>query len=329
MKSKLKRLLQVVAPLPVCLMILVISALPAFAFSQNFSAGTYVLAEVMEEPTSSFLVNVNFGSGGVDYKGIIFRMADPSFQYAGLYFITSSGAEYRVAYWIGADTYWIDYEKRVLVFPSDFVIENSTFYAWFIVNSSKAQHGGTSGKFPDYSESQDIQDALDRLEGIDDEYNKLPEPEFWDDWYGAAIFQTDAYESYLTVLDVLYADSLITNIITVACPLNRVWDKIREQSDIYIMCNWCRVLFGKLVIEKVTIYEKYEAAVDRVPPYKLPRLRLNADRRCNIAMEKQRYRVQHGDIKVRTLIYLNKSSYDTRIFKSILEGSEQSAETEE
>lgn len=101
--------------------------------------------------------------------------------------------------------------------------------------------------------------------------------------------------------------------------LNRVWDKIREQSDIYIMCNWCRVLFGKWVIEKVTIYEKYEAAVDRVPPYKLPRLRLNADRKCNIAMEKQRYRVQHGEIKVRTLIYKNKSSYDTRIFKSILE----------
>lgn len=110
--------------------------------------------------------------------------------------------------------------------------------------------------------------------------------------------------------------------------LNRVWDKIREQSDIYIMCNWCRVLFGKLVIEKVTIYEKYEAAVDRVPPYKLPRLRLNADRRCNIAMEKQRYRVQHGDIKVRTLIYLNKSSYDTRIFKSILERDEDPADEE-
>lgn len=221
MKLKLKRLLRVIAPLPVCLMILLISALPAFAFSQSFSAGTYVLSYDMEEPNSSFLVNVDFGSGGVDYKGILFRVADPdgSFKHAGLYYITSSGSEYRVAYWIGEETYWIDYESRVLVFPSDFVIENSTFYAWFVVNSSKAEHGGTSGKFPDYSESQDIQDALDRLEGIDDEYNKLPQPVFWDDWLGAAVFQTQAYESFLTVLDVLYQDSFITNIITTVGPM--------------------------------------------------------------------------------------------------------------
>lgn len=102
--------------------------------------------------------------------------------------------------------------------------------------------------------------------------------------------------------------------------LNRVWDKIREQSDIYIMCNWCRVLFGRFVIQRVTIYEKYQSAVDRVPPYKLPRLRMNADRKCNVAMEKQRYRTTYGDIKCRTLFYRNRSSYDTRIFKTILEG---------
>jgi len=104
--------------------------------------------------------------------------------------------------------------------------------------------------------------------------------------------------------------------------LNRLWDKIREQSDIYICCNWCRVFFkGRWVIQKVTLYEKYESAVDRVPPYKLPRMRMNADRKCNIAMEKQRYRVAHGEIKPRILIYRNKSDYDTRIFKTILEGA--------
>lgn len=101
--------------------------------------------------------------------------------------------------------------------------------------------------------------------------------------------------------------------------LNRVWDKIREQSDIYIMCNWCRVLPFGIVIQKVTLYQEYESAVHRVPPYKLPRMRLNADRRCNIAMEKQRYRVQHGEIKPRMLIYRNKSTYDTRVFKTMFE----------
>lgn len=47
--------------------------------------------------------------------------------------------------------------------------------------------------------------------------------------------------------------------------LNRMWDKIREQSDIYIRCCWCKVIFG-IVFQKVIIYEKYESAVNRVPP---------------------------------------------------------------
>lgn len=100
--------------------------------------------------------------------------------------------------------------------------------------------------------------------------------------------------------------------------LNRVWDKIREQSDIYIMCNWCKVFFGKLVMESVTVYESYESAVNRVPPYRRPRVRMNSDRKFNAHMEKQRYRVQHGDIKKFTLIYFNKSTYDTRIFRDLL-----------
>lgn len=103
--------------------------------------------------------------------------------------------------------------------------------------------------------------------------------------------------------------------------LNRVWDKIREQSDIYIMCNWCKVFFGKLVIERVTIYENYDSAVNRVPPYRAPRVRMNSDRKMNLHMDKQKYRIAHGEIKQRTLIYINKSSYDTRVFKTMLENA--------
>ena len=103
--------------------------------------------------------------------------------------------------------------------------------------------------------------------------------------------------------------------------LNRVWDKIREQSDIYIMCNWCKVFFGKLVIERVTIYENYESAVNRVPPYRAPRVRMNSDRKMSLHMDKQKYRIAHGEIKRRTLIYINKSSYNTRIFKEMLENA--------
>lgn len=101
--------------------------------------------------------------------------------------------------------------------------------------------------------------------------------------------------------------------------LNRVWDKIREQSDIYIMCNWCKVLFGKIVIQRVTIYENYDSAVNRVPPYRAPRVHMNSDRRFSLGLDKQKYRIQHGSIKSRLLIYWNMSNYDTRIFKKMLE----------
>lgn len=101
--------------------------------------------------------------------------------------------------------------------------------------------------------------------------------------------------------------------------LNRVWDKIREQSDIYIMCNRCIVLFGKLVVQKVTVYEKYESAVDRVPPYRAPNIRMNSDRKLSLSMEKQRYRTAHGEIKPMLLMYVNRSNYDTRVFKHMLE----------
>lgn len=133
--------------------------------------------------------------------------------------------------------------------------------------------------------------------------------------------QLDKKYGYLAVFAALSRHLGCMNFHTNSQAINRVWTKLAEQSEVYLMCNWCRVLFGKLVIQKVTLYERYQSAVDRVPPYKLPRMRLNADRKCNIAMEKQRYRVQHGEIKVRTLIYWNKSTYDTRIFKSILSGA--------
>lgn len=101
--------------------------------------------------------------------------------------------------------------------------------------------------------------------------------------------------------------------------LNRVWDKIREQSDIYICCNWSRVLFGRFVIQKVTIYEQYDSAVMRVPPYRPPKVRMNEDRRMQMQMAKQNYRISHGDIKSRIIFYRNKSAYDTRVFKKMLE----------
>ena len=103
--------------------------------------------------------------------------------------------------------------------------------------------------------------------------------------------------------------------------LNRMWDKIREQSDTYIRCMKCKVLFRKLVIQKVIIYEKYDSAVNRVPPFSLRRPLLNANRRQLWEIQKSNYDIAHGSVKPRTLIYFNKSKYNTRIFKEMLENA--------
>lgn len=101
--------------------------------------------------------------------------------------------------------------------------------------------------------------------------------------------------------------------------LNRCWDKIREQSDQYIECRKCRVIFG-FVFQWVTIYEKYESCVNRVPPFKF-KLGFFAKREMKnmLQIEKQKYKLQHGEIKKAFLLYRNKSNYNTRIFKEILE----------
>ena len=100
--------------------------------------------------------------------------------------------------------------------------------------------------------------------------------------------------------------------------LNRMWDKIREQSDTYIRCVGCKVLFGKIVLQKVIIYEKYESAVNRVPPFRLRRPLINPTRLQAWEIQKQSYEISHGSVKPRFLLYINRSKYNTRIFKEML-----------
>lgn len=106
---------------------------------------------------------------------------------------------------------------------------------------------------------------------------------------------------------------------TNAQALNRVWDKIREQSDQYIHCQWCKV-FGKIVVQKVRIYEKYESAMNNVPPCRVSVPLFNPDRIQRAKIARDQYISAHGVIKTKFLIYVNKSKYDTRLFKTILEG---------
>lgn len=100
--------------------------------------------------------------------------------------------------------------------------------------------------------------------------------------------------------------------------INRIWDKVREMSDCFLICNFCKVLFGKIVFQKVTEYELYDSALKRVPPFRLRKPLFNQNRIFQWRMMKENYMISHGIIKSHILIYWNKSNYNTRIFKEVL-----------
>lgn len=105
--------------------------------------------------------------------------------------------------------------------------------------------------------------------------------------------------------------------------LNRLWDKIREQSDSYIRCLDCRVIFG-FVVQRVITYDKYEACLNRVEPFKPIRCSVLSSKeqkalmRSNNELAIREYRERNGNVKSRLLVYRNKSKYDTRLFKTLL-----------
>lgn len=97
----------------------------------------------------------------------------------------------------------------------------------------------------------------------------------------------------------------------------RVWDKIREQYDNFIMCKWCKWI-GNLVIQKVVIYDRYEAFSKDVPPFPLPKPLFNVNRRFQWKIQYTNYLISHGEIKSMILIYFNKSKFNTRAFKEMM-----------
>lgn len=115
----------------------------------------------------------------------------------------------------------------------------------------------------------------------------------------------------------------LCNFHTNAQALNRVYDKIREQSDTYILCMNCKVLLkGKVVIQRIRTYDMYESAERKVPPLRLSAPLFNKEAKATIRTAKEKYKAEHGTIKTRWLFYINKSKYDTRYFKKLLASGE-------
>lgn len=105
--------------------------------------------------------------------------------------------------------------------------------------------------------------------------------------------------------------------------LNRAWDKLREQSRTYITCLKCRVIpIGKrqLVIQRVRLYESYQSCIANVPVLKLPLWARFGKDKLMAKLYKLNYQISHGKINERTLVYWNKSDYNTHIFREMMGG---------
>ena len=101
--------------------------------------------------------------------------------------------------------------------------------------------------------------------------------------------------------------------------LGRAWDKIREQSDQYIMCRYCFVIFG-FVFQGITIYDKADSCQARIKPCRLQSPLFNKTSKTMIRMYRDNFYNAHGTVKNKFLVYRNKSKYDTYYFKTLLKG---------
>lgn len=117
------------------------------------------------------------------------------------------------------------------------------------------------------------------------------------------------------------------NIHTNCQHLGRLWDKLREQAaDNYIRCRKC-IFIGNIVVQFITIYDKYQSALDRVKPCRI-RVPLMAkkDVKLQADMYRDKFFNTYGDVKNRILLYRNMSMHDTYYFEKLFKGGKKQNE---
>ena len=94
--------------------------------------------------------------------------------------------------------------------------------------------------------------------------------------------------------------------------LNRLWDKIREQSDLYVCMKGCKVFFRRWALLRGAVYETAEACEKRLVP---PKFGIGKEARNRRVM----YETTNG--KIKTFWFFSKVpyKYDDRRFKRMLE----------
>ena len=95
---------------------------------------------------------------------------------------------------------------------------------------------------------------------------------------------------------------------------NRLWDKIREQSDTYVVMKSCRHFFGKLFRLTAYSYSLEESAEKQIVPPHFGIGKRGKDQRFQ-------FEVAHGVIKRYAFFAKLPYRYDSRRFKRILENN--------
>lgn len=103
--------------------------------------------------------------------------------------------------------------------------------------------------------------------------------------------------------------------------LDRLWKKIREQAECYILCLDCKVSKRGKVTQKIRIYDRYQSALDKVEPMRVSMPLLGKGVKTDIRLERANFKARYGTIEQFTIRYKNKGSYDSRRFKKMLESS--------
>lgn len=124
---------------------------------------------------------------------------------------------------------------------------------------------------------------------------------------------------YFPTLFALYRHTHNARIHLNAQNLNRVWDKLREQSDVYLYCRWAKVFFGKIVVQLVTEYDRIDSCLARIHPCRIKTSVFDTpETKKQTELYLDNFFNSHGIVRNHLLIYINKSNYDTRHFKQLL-----------
>lgn len=94
--------------------------------------------------------------------------------------------------------------------------------------------------------------------------------------------------------------------------LNRLWDKIREQSDIYVQMYRCRHIFGKIFRLTAYVYDSAEACERRIVPPRFGAGKTGKEARYN-------FEIAHGKIVKLAFFCKVPYKYDDRAFKRLME----------